>query len=239
MSFIKIAILNASTVLKDDDLTTAVAALQRQVREDFAPIWGWDADISYIPSGQVPPPGAWQIVVMDDSDQAGALGYHDLTAEGLPIGKVFAKTDLDNGMSWTVTLSHETLEMLADPDINLTAEASSKLLYAYEICDAVEADNLGYRINGILVSDFVYPSWFEGFRKAGSTQFAHKTALTKPFQLAPGGYISILKVRGGGWTQVYAEKTKLSITMRPKVGSRRERRMLDRKEWIKSTKGTP
>ena len=55
---------------------------------------------------------------MDDSDQAGALGYHDLTSAGLPMGKVFARTDLQNNLSWTVTVSHELLEILGDPMIN-------------------------------------------------------------------------------------------------------------------------
>ena len=29
---------------------------------------------------------------LDNSDQAGALAYHDLTNEGLPLSKVFVKT---------------------------------------------------------------------------------------------------------------------------------------------------
>ena len=32
------------------------------------------------------------MLVLDTSDQAGALGYHDVTPQGLPLGKVFAKT---------------------------------------------------------------------------------------------------------------------------------------------------
>ena len=57
----------------------------------------------------------------DNPDQAGALGYHEITSQGTPLGKVFAKLDLQSGASWTVTLSHELLEMLADPWINWCA----------------------------------------------------------------------------------------------------------------------
>jgi len=39
----------------------------------------------------------WWVVVLDNSDQAGALGYHDLTSAGLPISKVFAGTDKQYG----------------------------------------------------------------------------------------------------------------------------------------------
>jgi hypothetical protein len=42
------------------------------------------------------------------------VGYHDLTNEGLPLGKVFAGSDMVNGYNWTVTASHELLEMLID-----------------------------------------------------------------------------------------------------------------------------
>jgi hypothetical protein len=31
------------------------------------------------------------VVIIDDADQAQALGYPDLTAEGLPISKVFCE----------------------------------------------------------------------------------------------------------------------------------------------------
>ena len=63
--------------------------------------------------------------------------------------------------SWTVTLSHELLEMLADPWINWCAQGDDGKIYALEVCDAVEADRMGYEIDGVLVSDFITPSWFE------------------------------------------------------------------------------
>ena len=69
-------------------------------------------------------PDGGQIIITDNPDQAGALGYHELTSAGAPLGKVFAKLDLDSGTSWTVTLSHELLEMLADPWINWCAMGS-------------------------------------------------------------------------------------------------------------------
>ena len=54
---------------------------------------------------------------------------------------------MDENGKWTVTFSHrELLEMLADPNINLCAfDEDARRLYAYEVCDAVEADALGLR----------------------------------------------------------------------------------------------
>src|SRR5882672_9437152 len=91
----------------------------------------------------------WWMGMFDTADQAGALGYHDLTTAGLPIGKVFAKTTLDAHDLVFVTLSHEVLEILGDPDINLIVQKGGRG-YSYEVCDAVEDDSLGYDINGVL-----------------------------------------------------------------------------------------
>jgi hypothetical protein len=117
---IQISVINESTVLTDAEVTPVVSALQKQVTNDFGPVWGTAAQLTIIPKGTQPPTGSWWLVMLDDSDQANALGYHDLTTEGLPIGKVFVASDLKAGTSWTVTASHELLEMLGDPNINLT-----------------------------------------------------------------------------------------------------------------------
>ena len=202
-----IAIVNASTVISDAQLIAAVAALQIQIDRDFAPVWKLDANLVAVPAHGTIPAGSWVLYVLDTSDQAGALGYHDITAEGNPVGKVFAKDDIKYSLSWTVTLSHELMEMLADPWIQNCVFAQTTnttgVLYALEVADACEADTLGYRINGVLVSDFVYPAWFEGFRKPHSTRFDHSGALTAPLQLAKGGYIGVFPVnpKTTGWTQ--------------------------------------
>ncbi|OHX36701.1 hypothetical protein BJL95_02150 [Methylomonas sp. LWB] len=237
MPNIHVAVINASTVVKDEDFAKTVAALQIQVSRDFAPVWGIDATLRALSKQEKPTAHEWWLAILDDSDQAGALGYHDLTSTGLPIGKVFAKTDLHYGDAWSVTASHELLEMLADPTINLTVFDESNRggrLYAYEVCDACEADKFGYKINNILVSDFVFPSWFESFWKPNTTQFCYSNKITKPFQLLKGGYIGIYDINSGnGWTQLTAEK--VNHRARPPVGSRRERRSILTSNRIFST----
>ena len=239
MAQTKIAVMNQSTLVADSDVRHATEALQIQVHRDFCPAWGIDADLSFIDRGQQPPKGYWWLVVLDNADQAGALGYHDLTDEGLPLGKAFAGTDLQYGTAWTVTASHELLEMLGDPDINLTAfvedSKTTGRLFAYEVADACEADDYGYKIGDVLVSDFVFPTWFESFRAPKSTQFDFQKAITEPFTLLPGGYIGVYDVKvGGGWTQLTAQHAPLEYAMRPSVGSRRERRRTPRAQWLTS-----
>jgi len=235
----QISVINESTVLTDADVTPVVSALQQQVTNDFRPAWGTDAELTMIPQGTPAPAGTWWLVILDDSDQAGALGYHDLTPDGLPIGKVFAASDLKAGTSWTVTASHELLEMLADPNINLTVFVqdanTTGTLYAYEVCDACEDDSLGYQINNILVSDFVYPAWFENFRAQGSTQFDRMNKIQNPLELLAGGYIGVFSVTDGtGWQQKTAERIPVNLRFRGHVGSRRERRSVSRNQWLTS-----
>jgi hypothetical protein len=227
---ISVAVLNESTVVNDGDLPAVVSALQQQVTNDFAPAWGIDADIHYVPRGATPNPAAWQLVILDDSDQAGALGYHDVTSQGLPLGKVFAKTTQQDGGQWTVTASHELLEILADPEINLSVfiqhNATSGRIFAYEVCDAVEETS--YNIGNVQVSNFVFPSYFEPGTAAATPQapFDFLKLLKAPLPaLLPGGYMSFFNVgRGSGWRQE-TDMSAVHSRMVPQDGSRRHRRM--------------
>ena len=67
-------------------------------------------------------------------------------------------------------------------------------LYAYGVCDPCEDDSLGYHIDNILLSDFVYLTWFEGFRTESSTQFHAMIEMQNPLQLLAGGYIGTFNV---------------------------------------------
>jgi hypothetical protein len=233
-----VGVINASSVVQDNEVFETVKALQVQVSEHLAPSWGVDASLHFIPRNLTPPNDVWWLVILDDSDQAGALGYHDLTEGGLPLGKVFVHSDMINGESWTVTASHELLEMLVDPDISRTCFVQNSIndgrLYSVEICDPCESDQYGYTIGGVLVSDFIFPSWFESFQLPGTTQFDATQQITKPFEITPGGYIGIYDVvSGGGWQQTWTSMASKRL-VRAAVGSRRERRRLPREQWLRS-----
>ena len=261
MAEIQVSVINASTVLSDNDVQAAVGPLQTQVSRDFAPAWQVDATLTYVPQSSTPAAGSWWLVILDNSDQAGALGYHDLTNQGLPLGKVFGGSDMQYGQQWTVTASHELLEMLADPDINLTifvqSDPQTGVLYAHEVCDACEGDQFAYQIDSTLVSDFVYPSWFESFWTPGSVQFDFGKQVQGPFQLLAGGYIGVFNVTAGtGWQQLTADRSGFNILdlqavtralqtpaparydLRPRTGSRRDRRRTPRTQWLRSNPTT-
>ena len=184
------------------ELGALVAAMQLYVNQHVAPVWGTPAKLVKS-TGFIK--DAWAVVFLDDADQPGALAYHDLTPDGLPLSKVFVRTTINNGDLVSVSTSHELVEMLVDPAINImTTGPDSKATYAYETADPVEA--LTFKVNDIPMSDFVYPAYFEIFRKPGSVKFDHLNKVNKPFQILSGGYQIVFK--NGKWTQIFSSASK-------------------------------
>jgi len=169
-------------------------ALSVQLR-DVARVWG---EYVYTVVDDANEQG-FRIVLLDDSDAAGALGYHDLdTGNGTPYARVFVKPILENGGSWlrgansvAATVSHEACELVGDPTANHWVENARGALVAVELCDPVES--LSYPITlsdgrRVSVSDFVYPDWFNPYVPPG-TRLDHMNVLHKPFAIAPDGYV--------------------------------------------------
>jgi hypothetical protein len=193
-----IACFNQATVDLGVDFDKLIAALQAYVDRHVAPVWGTPAKLiktkDFVKN-------AWAIVFLNDADAPGALAYHELTPDGFPLSKVFVKTTLASGNRVSVSASHELVEMLVDPAINLMSTGpQAGTMYAYESADTVEA--LTFNVKGIPMSDFVYPSYFEVFRKRGSTRFDHMGRVKKPFEILAGGYQIIF--RDGEWTEIFA-----------------------------------
>ena len=230
-----IAVINQCSVLSDNQIRSAIPSLQQQVVRDFAPIWNRTATLTFYSGANVSsiPANYWWIAILDDSTTAGALGFHDLTSSGMPMAKVFAKTDILNNQSWTVTISHELLEMLVNPYVMEYAfEQTSNTagtLYPLEVGDPVEADALGITINGVLCSNFITPFWFQGWLGTGAAKFDFGGVLTNPLQLAHGGYVQTYAATGTGFTQTTA-RHELS-TPRVATGSRPDLRAVPVDQW--------
>lgn len=221
----RIIVINHSTV-NFGDIPTLVQALQLFITEHYAPVWGTPATLEI---GSASEYGSWALEFWDNADQPGALAYHDLTPEGMPLAKVFVKTDMENGADISVSASHELAEMLVDPMINLSAErvfSNDATIYAYETADAVEG-NPFFLINGLKMSNFVYPSWFEDFHLLGSVQFDHLKTLDKPFEISPEGYMPVFV--GGQWTTIFGSHEKeLRFEQEDRRGHRTEIRRFTR-----------
>ncbi len=169
-------------------LTQAAAALQKQVTRDFGPIWGIHATVNAFVNLDQVPIDYWPIVIETNIHQPGAAGVH-LDQDGQP----FALVQFSN--SWTLTASHECLEMLADPFGNRLIAGQSvmsgqgRVRYLVEVCDPCEGWSFAYRVNGITVSDFFTPHFFDPTQAAG-VRYSFQGNLTEPRQVLRGGYLS-------------------------------------------------
>ena len=213
-----IACINKATVDLGVPFDKLTAALQKCFDQHFLPIWGYPVKLY---NTNVAGPRDWQFVYFNDADAAGALGYHDLTKDGQPVSKIFVKTTLADNELVSVTASHELFEMVIDPIANLWAEAKDGTEYAYEMCDPVEEDV--FKVDGIEMSNFVHPAWFEPFKHPPHTKFDHLGLLKKPFSMTKNGYVIIKKK--GKVTEKYGSKAKAARFAREhRLGHRSEYR---------------
>jgi hypothetical protein len=148
-------------------------------------------------------------IVIRDHAASGDLGYH---IEGdKPVGYIFAADDIEDAGEYTSTLSHELLEMIADPNVNLYAAGPFHLenrrrvgFFALEVCDPVQENY--YTIDGVRVQDFVFPEWFEQNHKKGAMKMNHMKTIDAPFTLAEGGYTEVFSK--GRWHSLTGPKAK-------------------------------
>jgi hypothetical protein len=170
------------------DVARVAAALQRQATRDFAPVWDVSATVDAFPTLDDVPVGYWPVIVEVNIDTEGAAGVHE-DKDGQP----FALVQMSN--SWSLTASHEMLEMLADPFGRRLIAAPSpdprqgRVEILVEVADPCEADQFAYTVNDVLVSDFYTPHFFDPVAAPG-VRYDFTGAITEPRQVLRGGYVS-------------------------------------------------
>jgi hypothetical protein len=199
--FVHVALVAHARGITQTQVSRVAAAVQKQVIRDFGPIWSIQASVDSFPRLEDVPLGAWPIVVMDQINDD-ALGYH-VDQHGQPYALV-KHTD-----GWEQTVSHEALEMLADPFGNRVIAAQSvkpgqgRVRYLVEVCDPSEDPTYGYTVNGLLLSDFYTPRFFDPVKNAG-VRYSFTGAITAPLTIQRGGYLSWLDpVSKHMWQQVW------------------------------------
>jgi hypothetical protein len=229
---LQIAVINESTSVADSDVQKMIPAFASQWNGDLNNVWGvGQAQFNFVKKGAAPAAGTWWVVFLDNSDQANALAYHDLTNEGLPISKVFVKTLLADKASVSVGATHEICEMAVDPWLNSAFQDANGRFWTGEVCDPVEDGQYGYKIDGLLVTDFVTPSWFGHKNAKGPMDL--KNHAQKPFEVLTAGYAQYYDPKKG-WQQETGAKAKGFIRAHAAAGSRRERRARQWKNWQRS-----
>ncbi len=187
----------SSMNLSFDQVDQVAQALQTQLDRDFTPIWGVHAQVQTLDQGEAVPARAWAITILNQP-RAG-LGVH-LDNNGKPFAEI------QKGNDWSITASHELLEMLVDPlghklirdpDIDPNSD-KHQVEYLVEVGDPCEV--FAYQINGISVSDFITREFYDTNARAG-TQFDFLGRLNQAFDVPAGCYISWFDPQDGKWHQ--------------------------------------
>jgi hypothetical protein len=195
---ISFALVSESARLESAEISRVVLALQKQLIHDFEPAWQIKANIEVFSKLDQVPIGHWPLIVKDRLDIE-ALAYHG-DHHGQPYGQIAF------GDGWSKSASHTLLEMLVDPHGNRLTRGPSPVAgqqydveYLVQICDPCMTGE--YRIDDVPVSDFSHPAFWQPGQPGTASRYSETRLLTRPFEVARGGYISWRDPRTHRWHQ--------------------------------------
>jgi len=195
-----LALVSETARVSGSELARVAAALNKQATRDITQLWGVQASVDAFSNLEDVPLGYWPMIVRDDIGFPGAAGIH-LDEDGQPFALI------QHSNSWSLTASHEAVEMMVDPLGNrLIAgpslkEDQGRVEYLVEVADPSEAAEFGYTINGILMSDFYGPQFFDPVAAQG-VRYSFTGAIKEPRQVLQGGYISWHEPISRHWWQL-------------------------------------
>jgi hypothetical protein len=194
-----VGVVSESDSVSLHQLTRAAAAVQKQVMRDFAPAWSVRATVAAFGALEDVPTDYWAIIIKDDIQESGAGGVHE-DENGQPFALVEASD------TWSLTLSHECLEMLGDPFGNRLVAGQSPMAgqgrvdFLVEVCDPCESAAFAYQVNGVTVSDFYTPHFFDPM-PAQNVRYSFSGAITEPRTVLRGGYLTWHDPVSNDWFQ--------------------------------------
>ncbi len=219
-----ISLINHSRLITDEQVQEVIRAINRQLKEDFEPYWSFSATLRLEgPIGQRPSlskfgdmRGDAVLYLVDGVNSLGATGWHLANYGDIPYGIVFLGLCAKVKEAWSITLSHEALELVGDPMCNLLVQGNDPLdrrrrvFHLFEMCDAVQAES--YSTAGVALSNFVLPSYFSlGEQPGRRNDFlgrCYKGKTLESFGMNPGGYLNIFDPKTGNWEQPVYEDDK-------------------------------
>ena len=202
MSGYRFALVSQVDAASTADLERTAAALQKQIDRDYIPLWKPKAtiNITVFSSLEKVPPSHWPIILRADIGTPGAMALHQ-ERDGVPFALV-TFTD-----QWTHSASHQMLEMAANPRSNWTVSSKSvrpgdrhKVRYLVQVCDPCQNLTFAYSIEGVLVSDFYTPHYFDEAAKP-DVRYSFTGAIKRPRQVLSGGYLSWYDPKTRHWWQ--------------------------------------
>ena len=201
---------NNSTMLKTSDMALMIAALNTQLPA-FCNAWNRPQYRCVAAPSSMRPGSYMYCNFLDAADMQGALAYHTET-NNVPFSRVFVKTILSYGgaiqMGATASVptvaqafSHEIYEMIGNQNVNVWWQRPDGNLVPAEVTDPVQGAIVPVKVGSITVglSDYVMPNWADP--QATARPFNFLNTLTRPFQVAKGGYVVLM--RGGSMSYVF------------------------------------
>jgi hypothetical protein len=183
-----VALVSETQSISFSELARVSAALQKQAIRDLGPVWSIQSTVDAFGRLEDVPVGTWPIIIEDNINTPGAAGVHE-DKDGQPFALVMAED------GWSLTASHELIEMLVDPfgrrltDGQSPKSGQGRVQFLVEPCDPSEATQFAYLINGVTISDFYTPKYFSTVFNPAD-RYSHTGAITRPRQVLKGGYLS-------------------------------------------------
>jgi hypothetical protein len=238
MSVIQVGLVDKSGKLDPQLVEATAAALNIQAIRDLGPIWNVQATVRYLPNANSIPVGVWPVFLVAKLPP-GEGGVH-LDKHNQPYSLVIGTP---HNADWTIDASHETVEMLVDPQGNRlqtsraieiagngVQDATGQFQYLVEACDPCEGNQFAYTIDGIQVSDFITPHFYDPVVTAGA-EYSFAGHIKRPRQVLPAGYISFINSQKDEWQQIlWLEKTPQLNNLGPATGASL-RRWVDSKTY--------
>jgi hypothetical protein len=217
-----VAIVSLTDRIEMRDVLRAAAAVQKQITRDFTPFWSLPATVDVFADLESVPSDYHPVILFGDADELGgrldvAIGADEAARliddferdrmSGLHLNaytrQPFALVEVEG--YWSVVLSHEVLEMIADPYGNRLVAAmrrgqpNKRVKYLLEVCDPCQS--MWYPVNGVPVSDFYTPRYFDPVQ-AEQGRYSFTGAITEPLEILDGGYLSWIDPADSGLYQM-------------------------------------
>lgn len=240
--------------ITDEQVQLAIRGINRQIKDDFEPYWSFGARLRLEGRSGTQPSkldlsdmrGDAVIYLWNQTDVEDALGYHEANNRGIPYGFVFTELSRQLGENWTVTLSHEALELIGDPEANLLvqgphpADPNRTVFHWFEMSDAVQAET--YVVDEIEVSNFVLPLYFTGGEELGGRNDflgrAHAGKTLQSFGINPGGYVGFFDPQTGNH-ETFSRKGDKRAARRLAVKLKTEGARMFRHQFLTSSRSKP
>ena len=178
-------------------------------------MWNVEATVDAFDKLEDVPIGYWHVLLQDELPN-GAAGLHKRDDDKQP----FALVALTTG--WPVSMNHEVLEMVVDPQGTLTRAGNSlksgqgPVQYLIEVCDPCRGFEICLFREFRLVSDFYTPQYFDPVKSSG-VRYSFSGQVRGPREVLDGGYLSWFDPQTRHLFQLQVDGKKMTIADKGEV----------------------